>query len=194
MPYIEIENYPIVLTTDREKFLVHKLFDDPLKRAATKLADTPEREEYIEKIKEYLEEEFKKNKKKFLKEWFNFNLTEREARVNLYDILVDYSYYYNHSYLEDFRSEQQKILQHRLGDSLNFPLGNYFYFCIKEKRNFFDKLFKTNSVESRILLNSSNVFKIKGNLKSFSLYMDGMVLLLADKISILSIKDIKNTN
>ncbi|NGP90229.1 hypothetical protein [Fodinibius halophilus] len=194
MPYLEIENYPIFLTQDRERFLVQELFDDPSKRVATELAGSPEREEYVEKTKKYLEAEFKKDKKSFLKEWFNFKLIEQEARVNLYNILVDYSYYYNQSFLQDIRSGQEKILQDRLGDSLNFPLGNSFYFCIKEKQNFFDKLFSTNSVESRILINSNNTYKIEGNLKSFTLYMGGMALLLSDKISIIPTKDLKTAN
>lgn len=194
MPYIEIDNYPIFLTKDRERFLLYKLFDDPSKRVATELEGSPERKEYVEKAKIYLKEEFKKNKKAFLEEWFDFILTESKARINLYDILVDYSYYYNQSYLEDIRTRQQKILRDRLGDNLDFPSRNSFYFCIKEKQNLFDKLFRTNSVESRILINSNNTFKIEGNLKSFTLYMDGMVLLLSDKISIFPSKDLKKTN
>jgi hypothetical protein len=68
----------------------------------------------------------------------------------LHDLLVDYSSYYAQSFLEDCITDLGKSLQDPLGgDTLNFPLGNAYYFCVKEKENFFDKLLNKEPVKNQ---------------------------------------------
>lgn len=73
----------------------------------------------------FLKSKYENQKK--LDDWVNFEIIEKEAQENLWELLYDYCLYYGHSYLSNTRDESSKITDDMIGiSSFSYPMGKVF--------------------------------------------------------------------
>jgi len=98
-----------------------------------------------------------------LEKFYSFELSDKQACKNVFDLLHDYCHYNKIGGLEDIRNLQGKLKDDYLGESFPYPLGKVF------KINFMVKKGYLKSAEVSLLINSLQIKKLKGNLDNFVL-------------------------
>lgn len=188
MPYFLINKCPVFLTHNRYNILFNEISRDKDADWITSstISGHKEVEEKNLLISEFLLNEFKKNEKHFLNEWFNFNLLGEEAVNNVFDLLYDYSDYYKNSYLKDLRTDSEKLIDdYNSGSYLN-PYGKIFMISYLIKQNNWFNNFANISNKNKIdfLIDIDTVKSIKGNLSDFQIQFVSAIIRFNKNVSV----------
>jgi hypothetical protein len=183
MPYINIDSYPIFISNSRERILLQKLINSPAERART-ITDSRAKSQFVDKVEKYLYDLLKNDQSTFMEKWYRIALLEESARTNLYDLLFDYSDFFSNSYLEDLRTKDEKWIDTRNSDNINYPLGNSFFLCIHNGPHSIKNNIKEESIITKILITTSDVNRVSGYLNSLTIEMDNQILDLSNEIII----------
>ncbi len=161
MAYYIINQKPIFL---------HQELHDKIKKEVTAswsalervevVTNNPKCEKLYKLVFDYL---MKIDQQILLEKYYSFELSDKQASKNVFDLLHDYCHYNKIGGLEDIRNLQGKLEDDYMDDSFTHPLGKVF------KINFAVKKGYLKSAEVSLLINSLQIKKLKGNLDNFVL-------------------------
>ena len=174
MAYYVINKIPVFLTLDKLKTLRNYVLadKDPVYRIASMISDSPENIETKELMFNYIKQEYDKDKDKFFEDWVKFDLSHKEAKENMWDLLYDYSIYTSNCFLSDIRDQIEKIHQDFIGKNFTYPMGKVFAvnFKIRHENNILSKLFYNRQHYMKIIIDVDKVLKITGKLDDFYIF------------------------
>ena len=119
---------------------------------------------------DYLDKEYENNPEEFDNEYANFSLKGEDAKDNIWNLIYDYSVFYNFPLLYDARNFPE-ILTKNFSE-FTHPMGDVFYLkfktpIISKKILFF--LIKQDYHETMIQIDCKKINTIVGNLKEFEI-------------------------
>lgn len=191
MSYYEIEKQMVYMPQDK----YFSILVDELKVAdykgyyiATENGKKPEEQiKHEALIYDFLKGKYNLDHESFICDWVNFDFNQKEATINIWDLLYDYCFYYDYALLKDIRGDHQQMIDELNGDtSYHLPMGNIFALTVKAKYNYFNlKTAFKNSSQTNILINANKITRIVGRLVWFDIYYDnGSAIHCHDNISV----------
>lgn len=190
---LKVSNLDFFLTWENYKKLHKKaLFekDDDSENYAFWLFNSMQQnsEEHKEKIELYiktLKQISKESKKEFQKKWLNFELSEKEARDNCWNIINDFCYQKNDYYLRDNRTFEESLKSDYLGESYTeYPIGKTFSIILNsEKRT---NWWSTPNIhrDMEIVINTDKVLGINGCFENFRILFDKLIITFENRKAI----------
>ncbi len=152
MALIRIKERWIYLNPKREKLLRAILLKDfdPLNRIGTRIGNSKARDEFENRIIEYLTKLWDESKKQFEDDWLLISLDDKEAKHQVTDILLDWCSLNKGFGLIDQRSYDLKFLDDRTGKNRLYPLGDSI-------------MFSTSPAPGAQLLGYNSAFRVRVN-------------------------------
>jgi len=186
MPYYIINKQPVFLTTRNYKILENIVSKDKdIRWQGPSIQGTQICKEKSRLMFKELSQQYKLNPYKFQKQWIEFDLEMEEAEGNIWDLLYDYGCYYRNSFLTDKRDFTERLISDYEHESLLFPMGKNFYFCIlmSTKSNFLNYLLSKKSF-FQLEINVESIKKISGTLNNFTVISDLFQLTCSENITL----------
>lgn len=185
MPYFVIEKQPVFMTVKKhEKVRKEALKDKDAgfrigSMIVSSYSKNKQKEEAEGLMYNVLKSKYDENEESFFSEWVNFELFDKEAQENIWDLLYDYSNYYGHSYLSDTRNGIDKILDDIIENSYSYPMGQVFLLnhLVQPRKWYWKYTSKIRDRNIKILINSGKVVKIIGKLTQFKIIFDSGTIL-----------------
>jgi hypothetical protein len=170
MPYFTINKYKIFLSHNRGAALnrlamAHK---GPEFRIESTM-EGPKALEADELRFQYLTHACKRDPQAFCREWVEFDLRDREAQDNAWDLLYDYCALYRIGYLMDMRSKLQVVIEDIVGDSYTYPMGRIFGLRILGGYTLASLLQRKSRPMVTLIIDTSQVVSASGTLDNFQL-------------------------
>jgi len=171
MPYYAIDRYKVFLSHDRwlalnSAAMAHK---DPEFRVSSMIAGQPAAREADGLRFHYLTQACKRDAQAFCREWVEFDLRDREAQDNAWDILYDYCALYGIGFLVDMRSEIQAIVSDYAGDSYTYPMGRFFGLRVLGAHTLASLLHLRPRPMLTLTIDTSQIVSASGTLEEFQL-------------------------
>lgn len=191
MPYCVVNNKPVFLFSRRLKKLESLSLKDktPEFRFDSMIQGTKECKEAQKLMYRFLKAQCEKEADSFESEWVKFDITGSEASENIWKLLYDYSDYYGYSCLSDLQLTHQEIEDKYIGDSFSFPMGKVFAFnhCVKPDRWWWRYTRRMKRHIVSVIINVSDVKRLKGNLNNFKVYMKSFCMQCNGSSTIISL-------
>nr|WP_312577693.1 hypothetical protein [Sedimentibacter sp.] len=183
-----INNIPVYLTHEKYIEISKKACKDKdweFMVSAT-MQGTEEGKEKRKLIFDELWNLYRNDKEKFISDWSEFELTDKEAEENIYSLLDAYCAYHGYAYLSESRCDMQQIIDSYTFD-YKYPIGKIFSLNhnVKPEHWWWKYSNKMKGRVIRIVIDTRKVKKVIGNLKYFQLYTENFILLCGKDLEIL---------
>jgi len=190
MTYYIIDNKPVFLSwaRNRELFSIVSKDKDPIWRIWSRIVGHKENEEKNELIFDELNKKYLDNPDDFNPNWVEFDLKDKEASENVWDLLYDYCTLYWYAFLS---GSYELDLSEKLEADYNlelyrYPMGKVFNLnhFVKPKKWWWKYTYKMKWRVIQVTINTDTVTHIKWNLKEFTIYMWNFKIIFGEKLSI----------
>jgi len=179
MPYYIVSGQPVFLHSRLHKELEDQALKDwsGLDRIGARIAG-PKADEAQSLVAELLEEN--SVLEEFYSDYVFFDLTGEEAEVNVWDLLYDFCHLRQCGHLVDVRSFEDKIISDYGGEGYAYPMGRLFEIHvpvepIRQDKSIFKRTPKSRHAV-RILIDTSKVTRLHGDLNDFTVSMGSQVM------------------
>jgi len=188
MPYYLINKQPIFLSTTRYRELEKLVTKDKdiMWIGISCMAGSKETKEKSELMFNALNKIFLDNPDYFNSYWVDFDLKDKEASENTWDLIYDYCHFYGNASLSDDRDFSEKLKADYERESINYPMGRVFTLnlFLKSRNCWWTFSPKRRERIIQVIINTDKVNHLKGNLKEFIVYADDWNLICGENFQI----------
>lgn len=180
LAYVVIDKKPVYISQKIDAEIRKKFSDTHGAKASVMsiIANTKENKELKKETYKILERQYKDDPQSFVSDYVHFELLDKDAINNVWDLLYDYCHYLGYAFLTDIRSFTSKLKNDYEGDSYTFPMGKIFALdhFVKSYCWWWRFMSKKKGRTVRLIISADYVTRIVGTLDNFLLYTNNFVV------------------